>query len=106
MQTISHKRGDTLTLAVSWVVDGVPVDLSSYTVVSQVRTPSDRLILALTVALANQSTNPGQFVISATAVQTADWSVGQLICDIEFRSGAVVVSSETFAFDVVKDVTR
>lgn len=106
MQTISHKRGDTFTLGASWNVNGSLVDLSSYEIRSQVRTPTGSLVESLLVAVADQETNTGEFTISASAAQTRAWPLAALECDIEFVLDDVVVSSETFGIDVVKDVTR
>ena len=106
MNVISHKRGDTLTLGLLWEEGGSAIDLTGYTVAAQIRTRTDVLIAALTVTVADQTTQRGRFTITATATATAAWPIGSFECDIQFTIAGVVTSSETFGFNVVKDITR
>jgi len=102
------KRGDSLLLNCTRTDAGTAVDLTGYTVSSQLRHPTtDELAATLTVTLSNQGTNPGEFVLSALPATTADLALGVYQCDVQFTSpGGVVVSSPTFEVELRKDVTR
>ena len=108
MTQIYHKRGDTLSLTCTWKdPTGTAIDLTGYTVESQVRAVNfvDNLLVTVTDA-----TN-GQFTISATATSTANWpstnsAASRLFCDVQFTTGSVVVSTETFQIVVLEDITQ
>lgn len=108
MAQIYHKRGDTLSLNCSWKDStGTAVNLTGYTVESQVRAVnfSDTLVVTVTNAAA------GEFTISRAAASTALWPVtssndSRLFCDIQFTTGSVVTSSQTFQIIVVEDITQ
>lgn len=106
MTGITLKRGDTL--AVDGVVAqdaGGAVDLTGYTVRSQVRRQSGDLVSALTVTVTNAAL--GTFTLVAAAAETRGWAPGRHACDVEYASGGGVVSStESFPFTVLEDVTR
>lgn len=107
MTKILHKRGDTLSLGLTWDEDGETVDLTGYTVAAQLRDAQDVLVAALTVAIADQTTLRGQCTLSATAAATAAWPVGPLWCDVQFTApSGTVASSATFAIRIEKDITR
>lgn len=107
MSTIIHKRGDTLSLGLTWDEEGEPIDLTGYTIAAQLRDARDELVMALTVAIADQTTQRGQFTLTATAAQTALWPVAPLSCDVQFTApSTVVVSSATFVVQVERDITR
>lgn len=105
MTTITHKRGDTFTLAVTEYLDAEmqsPRDLTGVTITCQMRHPWGEDLVSLTPALTDAAA--GTFTL--TAADTEAWRIGKWSCDIEFDEGGVVNSSETFAIDVVEDVTR
>lgn len=105
MTTFSHKRGDTFALACSAENAGVAVDLTNYTISSQIRDTADSVIETLTVT--KTSAVDGEFTMSATATQTELWTLGSHQCDIEFVSASGEVdSTETFTISVIKDITR
>ncbi len=103
MTTITFKRGDTLSLAGTYKVEGVAASVSAMTISSQVRTFSGDLVQDLTVV---KTAGTGTFTLSATAVQTAEWSLSTLKCDIEFSLSGVVQSTETFSISVQEDITQ
>ena len=98
------KRGDSFLMACVYKEDGVPYDVTNFTIRSQVRNSSDALVQELTVNKADQSTDPGAFVLAAGVID--DWPIDLLRCDIEFSEGATVRSTQTFMIPVVEDVTR
>ena len=108
MAQVYHKRGDTLSLSAVWLdSNNDPVDLTGYTVESQVRAVGfvDDLTVTITDATA------GEFVLSATATDTSMWPVtssqsSRSFCDIQFTIAGIVVSSETFQVVVVEDITQ
>jgi hypothetical protein len=111
MSAITIKAGDTFSLPMTWESGGAPVDLTGYAIASQVRrrsdtsaeTPVDELTCE---ADADQATNPGQFVVSATATMTASWPVAVLDCDVRFTSASGVVHTDTFEIQVARAITR
>lgn len=108
MSTITIKAGDTLTLPMTWSADGTDVDLTGYTVTAHVRRRADELVDTLTCTPdADQATNPGVLVVSATAEQTALWPVANLECDVRFESGdGSTTHTDTFEIKVEKAITR
>lgn len=107
MTTIAHKRGDTLSLGLTWDEEGETIDLTGYEVAAQLRDAHDVLVADLTVAIADQTTQRGRCTLSATAAETATWPIGKLSCDVQFTApGGAVASSETFSISVARDITR
>jgi hypothetical protein len=105
MATITHKRGDTFELSCTLENEGVAVDITSFTITSQVRDYDDVLLQALTVTKTDAGS--GEFSLSATSAQTETWGVQKYLGDIEFvEAGGEVNSSETFIIDVLRDITR
>lgn len=105
MTTITHKRGDTFELSATLENEGNPVDITNFTIASQVRDTDDVVLQALTVTKTDAPN--GAFTLGATSTQTESWGVQQYQCDIEFiEAGGEVNSSETFAINVIKDITR
>lgn len=107
MSQIYHKRGDTFSLTCVWRDSlGTPINISGYTIASQVRTDTfvDTLVITVTDAV------NGAFTVTKAAPFTALWPLtsyqSSLLCDIEFSIGGVVVSSETFEIVVSQDITR
>lgn len=105
MATITHKRGDTFELAATLENAGNAVDITNFTITSQIRQSDDTLLQALTVTVTDAAA--GEFTLSATAAETETWGVAQYECDIEFIDiGGEVNSSDTFTINVIKDITR
>ena len=105
MATITTKRGDTFELSGTLENQGNAVDITDFTITSQIRAADDTLLQALTVTILDASA--GAFTLSATPAQTETWSVQNYECDIEFIDGTSEVNStETFTISVLKDITR
>lgn len=103
MAKITHKRGDTLEWVVTLTQDSAAVDVTNWTIKSQIRTGAT-LLQELTV----EKTTPasGEFTLSATASETSDWPLGTHQTDIELiDDNSFVVSSQTFDVQVVRDIT-
>ena len=101
---LKHKQGDTLEWVVTLTDGGQLVDITSWTIRSQIRN-SDNLIATLTVT--KTSAAGGQFTLSATAAQTDAWTAGNHQCDIEFTDdNSVVFSTKTFAVEVLEDISH
>ena len=107
MTQIYHKRGDTLSLSCVWKDSaGTPINLTGYTVACQVKAVNFVDTLTVTVTSAAN----GAFTISRSATGTSSWPVtdsqaSRLFCDIQFTSGSLVTSTETFQIIVLEDIT-
>lgn len=105
MATITHKRGDTFELSCTLENEGVAVDITNFTITSQIRATDDTLLQALTVTKTDSAA--GAFTLTATAAQTEAWGPATYDADIEFiEGGGEVNSSQTFTIAVIKDITR
>ena len=107
--TIQRKRGDAFELECTESADGVPVNLTGYTVASQIRTlAGDELVDTATITLADQGTSPGVFTLYVAKERTRLWEPGRnLAFDVEFTPpNGKSWSSATVTIDVVKDITR
>lgn len=107
MSQIYHKRGDTLSLLCIWKdASGNPVDLTGYTIASQVR--ATNFVDSLTVTITDAVN--GKFSVTRTATGTSSWpisnSVSRVYCDIQFTTGTTVISSQTFEVVVLEDITQ
>ena len=103
MANITHKRGDTLEWVVSLTQNNSPVDITNWTITSQIR--QDTTLIANLTVTVTDAVN-GEFNLSATSVQTAGWALGSHSVDIEFINVAgFVVSSQTFTLQLVRDIT-
>ena len=105
--SVSTKAGDTFSMDGLYSdASDVPINLTGYTVTSQIkRQNSLDLIGSLTATLANQTTSPGVFTLSATATATALWATGTFVCDVKFVNGSTVERSVTFSVVVNPAVT-
>jgi len=102
------KVGDTLSLACIYKVDGVPTDLTPYTITAMLKTSADVLVLTFVVTKAVQGTDPGVFVLSTVPnPPSPELPIDALRCDIQFVTTAtgVVRSSQTFILPVEQQVT-
>jgi len=104
----STKRGDDWSLVGVYKENDVGVDITNYTIRSQLRDANMNLVCELTVTKSNQTTTPGGFVLSIPAgSDTSTWPIGLLVSDIEFLPpGGKKKSTETFQVPVVDEVTK
>ena len=98
------KRGDSFLLACTYKQNGVATDITSYVIRSQVRDSADNLVQEMNVSKADQTANPGVFVLSGGS--TANWPIDLLRCDIQFSEGSTVRSTQTFYIPIEEDVTH
>jgi hypothetical protein len=111
MTTITHKKGDTLELECRLVKDAVAIDITSFTITSQLRDSTDTLITDSNFngSFTITKTDPtnGVFKITATATETSGWPLRVAVCDVQFvEADGDTTSSETFNIEIVRDVTR
>lgn len=97
------KRGDTMAITVTRTEsDGTtPINLTGYTVASQMR----RGTVAITLTAAVTNAAAGVVTLSAAAAVTELWTPGLYACDVEYTAGSDVQSSDTFHIEVLEDVT-
>lgn len=106
MQTIRVKRGDTWILTADASSAGVPTDLSSITVTSQIRASADSSVIA-TWTIAESVTVTGRYTMTIAAATTAAITPATYLCDVQYTDGGgVVYSTETFAIQVDADITH
>lgn len=100
---IQFKRGDTFMLTNTVTSDGVtPVNITMWSIRAHVKDETGTLVSTLTSSLTTPLT--GNYTLTASG--TAAWPVKRLLCDIEYTTAASqVVSTETFAINVLADVT-
>lgn len=101
-ERIQHKRGDTLSLDLEVTQDNAALDLTGYTITSQVRAKNGTLVADLTVAV----TDAVQGELTVSSEETQEWPLGPLPWDVEFNSGSTRWSSATVIIEVLEDVTR
>jgi len=111
MATITHKQGDTFELTFQLKRDGSAVNITNFTITSQLRDSTDTLLTtnnfngSLTFAMIDASA--GQFQLSASSTATAEWPTREYDCDVQFiDTDSETSSSETFKIKVIKDITR
>jgi hypothetical protein len=107
MTTLQIKRGDTLDLdcRVYEYAGGPALNLSGWTIRSQVRKRSGALVEVLVVTITDAA--QGRYTLSAPAAKTALWTPDQARMDIEYTDpSGVVQSTETTTLDIIADVTR
>lgn len=100
---IQFKRGDTFTLGCQFTTSkGVPVDLTGYTIRSQIRKSSGDLLAELTSEITDYI--QGKYVLTNNT--TTSWDIGKHHCDIEYSKDGTVFSTDTFVVEVIRDETR
>lgn len=104
MANITHKRGDTLEWVVTLTQNSVAVDVTQWTIKSQIRQDTSTLVYEFVVTKTDAVN--GVFSLSATPAETASWPLGSLLIDIEFIDPTgYVISSQTFTMQIVRDIT-
>ena len=99
------KQGDTFALACVYKENDAPASLVGFTIKSQIRDSSGVLVAELVATIdPDQDANKGKF--SLTFSPTDEWPVDACVCDIEYTTGGVKNSTETFIVPVEADVTR
>jgi hypothetical protein len=102
---ITHKRGDTFEVIVNFTLNGQPQDLNGWQLRSQIRAANKALLKELDIVVIDEAA--GVFSLNCPASETVNWTPAPYQCDIEFIDpSGFVVSSDTFAVNVIRDVTR
>lgn len=103
----TFKRGGTFSLPVSVFDENMAaVNISTWTLTSELRSLTGVLIQIFTVTKVSGGTT-GQFVVSATAAQTAPWPVGSLLLDVLCTDGSgQKFPSETMELIVDERITQ
>lgn len=97
------KRGDTFSFCVAVTSDDEPATGIASGLRSQVRkTFSSILISELSVV---ETSTSGTYMFRHDG-STQDWPLGQLLIDVEYTNGGIVVSSDTMSIEVIGDVTH
>lgn len=104
--TLRIKQGDSISWSCAWRdSDGAAVDLTGYTLESEMRLALDRSLLAsLTVTMADQTASPGVFEI--TLADSTSLPIGVHLVDIRVTDpSARSFSTETWQVTIEKSVT-
>ncbi len=101
MREIHVKQGSALRLTMTFYEQGAPVDLSTVTLSSQVRTALNELIATLPVTITG---TPGLATVEVD--NTSSWPIGLLRCDVLAMINGVPDLTETFAIRVERSVTQ
>lgn len=105
MPDITHKRGDTFSYYGTVTLNGSPVDITSWTITSQLRDAADVVIQDFTVTTTDAA--GGEYLLSATPADTADWAPGNYFMDVDYvDSLGFKQSTATLVVTVKKDITR
>lgn len=101
---IKVRQGATLVMSCVHKVGGVASSIVGMTITSHVRTYQNLEIDTLTYAAVDE--DAGEFTLTATAAQTADWPTGNLFWDIRLESpGSVVQITSKEDIQVSRPVT-
>lgn len=103
---ITIKKGDSFSRACRLLDDtDTPIDLTDYTIESQVRDSRDNLIATLTATKYNQTTNPGVFMLSAED-GTDSWPSANLGMDIVYTVDGIIQHTEDITVSVIRSKTH
>ncbi len=103
--SLTFKRGDTFLLEGVVTDDGVAVDITNWTIQSQLRDRNHKLIFDLVVEKTNAL--QGRYLLKAAATDTDDWPTGLLDLNVQYTTDVnQVVSTKTVKVDVQLDITH
>jgi len=98
------KKGDSFTVNCTYLQNGVPYDITNIDIKSQIREAAV-LVTDLVITKADQTNNPGVFILTPSNSDTSTWPSGNLLCDIQFTEQGIVRSTETFYVSLIEQVT-
>jgi hypothetical protein len=98
---IHIKQGAALRMTMNFYEQDAPVDLSTVTLSSQVRTALNELIATLPITVTD---TPGLATVEVD--NTSDWPIGLLRCDVKALIAGVPSLSQTFPIRVERSVTQ
>lgn len=104
----TFKRGESFALGFEYKSpDGEPVNLTTITIKSQIRSQSNALVKELLVTKLDQTQHCGQASLYVqTAEETKIWPTGLLVCDVKLSIGNQSILTETFRIPVAAGVTE
>lgn len=99
------KQGDTFILGCTYKNSSkVAESVSDVEIKSQARrAATNNLVQEFEIFKSDQTTHPGEFSLSA---QTNSWPLGLINIDIQFTYGDIVISTDTFQVQVIRDNTH
>lgn len=104
MNTIEIKQGDTLDLACRLQTGGEAVDITGWSIASQVRDPQGQLLHTFAPEITDAAA--GAYRLLASAAQTVVWPPGGLSMDIRYTNASGhVMSTQAIALQVQRAVT-
>ena len=104
MATLTLKTGDNIEWVCTMNESGIAADITTWTIGCEVDQSDGTLVLAMTVTKTDPTN--GIFSLTATALQTASFPVGDLLVDVQILDdSSITVSSETFNLTMVQDIT-
>jgi hypothetical protein len=101
MSEIHIKRGASLNLGLCFREHGMAVDVTHLVLTSQVRDPQGDLVASLPLFK-----QPEIGEVTVTVLDTTQWPIGRLRCDLTVAAGGQVQYSETFPIQVAREVTQ
>jgi len=103
MATIIHKRRNTFV-----ITNYIPLAFGSTltSIRSQIRR-GENLVYDLSPSIEILPPTDTEYVyrFSAPSSATENWPIRELLCDIEYRVGVNIASTETFIIDVERNIT-
>jgi len=108
MATIDFKRGDSLYYTVLYKdADGLPIDVTGYTIECMIRYQYDDVTPAATAAVVITDATNGTFTIEVLPAVTALFTVGWARLDIQYTDGSSrIKSTDTVNINIIGDITR
>jgi hypothetical protein len=107
MASITMKRGDTFRRTLTLLKDGVPVDITPFSIRVQIRKPNGELLAVPTVTNLDQTgLYIGKADVFVPYTATALWDPGQYACDVELTLNSERMSSATVNVNVIGDITQ
>lgn len=107
-QVVTHKRGNTFEVQATYADDatGESIDLTGYTIASQVRSPGGDLVSTMAVTIPDQTIPANRGKFSMRVSDTTAWPIGELLWDVQYSFDETVISTETITIQVAQDITQ
>lgn len=110
-QSAKIKRGDSFAARCTVIgSDGEPINLGAadgVMIVSQIRNGDGGLVQQLVIQKLDQAAACGQYMATATPLETAVWPVDDLLWDIEYTlESGLKTSTDTITLRVIEDITH
>ena len=100
---ITVKAGDTFSASAIYKDSSDnAIDLTDYTIESQVRDMQGNLLSSLTIVKLNQTTDKGKYTLSC---DTSSWPIASVQWDVKYTINGTVVHTDTQKISVVQSIT-